>query len=308
MNQDNLDKIEECFRDARITGELSDSSIEKYQDSIKKFFSVVGKDIEQLDLRDFGDFILAMRDGGASNSRIANVISAVKWLIRNLQAGRKIPETLDLEKVKKPRIKQKDVLYLTEDEIRRFLGCIEEDIEKYEAIRKTRMMALVIFLLESGARIGEILSIKTESVDWENKEVPIIGKGGRPRTLFFRERTSIWLKRYLKTRKSTSDQLFVTLDGESKWSQTDVGRSFRRYKRLSGISKKFTLHTLRHCTATHLASKGVAFNKIQKILGHARLETTTRYYIGAVEKADIKRVMQDSYYDFIPESALRTDE
>ena len=306
MNQDNLVKIEECFRAARITGELSDSSILKYRDSIKKFFSIVTKDIDQLELRDFGDFILAMRDNGASNSRTANVISAVKWTVKQLQEGGKIPETLDLEKVKKPKIGQREVGYLSEQEIGTFLDCIEKDIKNGEAIRKVRMMALVIFLLESGARIGEVLSIKTNSVDWGNKEVPIIGKGGRPRTLFFKERTNDWLKKYLKIRKSTSDQLFVTLDGKSKWSQTDVGRSFRRYKRLSGITKKFTLHTLRHCTATHLAAKGVAFNKIQKILGHARLETTVKFYIGAVDKAAIKKVMQDSYYDFIPDSAIDT--
>jgi integrase len=60
------------------------------------------------------------------------------------------------------------------------------------------------------------------------------------------------------------------------------------------------LHTLRHTAATQLALKGVPMKEIQKILGHSRLETTIKYYIGAVERDLAKRVMQDEQYRFIP--------
>ena len=67
-----------------------------------------------------------------------------------------------------------------------------------------------------------------------------------------------------------------------------MGRSFRRYRDLSGINKPFVLHALRHTAATQLALKGVPMNEIQKILGHSRLETTIRYYIGAVTSVQNK--------------------
>lgn len=306
MNQDNFIKIERCFRQARITSELSDSSIVKYSDSIKKFFSVIGnKDFELLVIVDFEDFILKMRDNGASNSRIANIISAIKWIVKKLQDGGKIPKTLDLEKVKKPKIERKEVEYLNDQEIKRLIDCISDDLSKGEFIRKVRMMALVVFLLESGARIGEALSIRIEKIDWDSNEIPIVGKGKKPRTLFFRGRSKYWLQKYLSIRKSDSGFLFVTLSGLAKWSQTDVGRSFRRYRNLSGIKKKIVLHTLRHTTATQLSFKGAQFNEIQALLGHTRLETTVKYYIGAVEKQRVKQMMQDKYYDFIPESVLK---
>ena len=309
MGKTNLQLAEECFRRARITGELADRSIAKYRDSNNKFNSIVGKPFELLTVEDFNDFILKMRDGNASNSRIANVISAVKWVINNLQMNDMIKKTLDLEKVIKPKIEKKPVVYLDGAEIARVRECILKDIiEGGEMIRKVRIMALIEFLLESGARIGEALYINIAEIDWEKRKVPVIGKGNKHRMLRFRENGEYWLKRYLSIRKSDHPKLFVTLTGNSGWAQTDVGRSFRHYREKSGIVKKFTLHTLRHTTASQLALRNVPLPKIQRILGHSNLETTVRYYVGVAEEAEIDKIMNDDYYDFIPKSALESIE
>lgn len=301
----NLSIIEECFRNARITDEISASSVSKYRDSLKKFFSIVNKDIPALDLEDFKKFIRQMQENGASNSRIANVISAVKWIIKKIKEDNMANIQIDLDKIKKPRIKHnKEVMYLTTEEIACFLGTIRKDIEISPAIRKVRMMALSMLLLQTGARIGEALSIQISKIDRRNNEVPIIGKGQKPRNLLLSKDTLYWIDRYLEIRKSDNDLLFVRLDGQSKWEQTNVGRSFRYYKERSGITKPIVLHTLRHTTATQLQDKGVPLNVIQKILGHSKLETTVKYYLGAAEKKSAKKVMEDEYYRFIPESAI----
>ena len=137
-------------------------------------------------------------------------------------------------------------------------------------------------------------------------EVPIIGKGKKPRSLYLTRDTLIWIDKYLELRNDHSEYLFVTLNGRSKWSQTDVGRSFRRYRRLSGINKSFVLHTLRHTSVTQLALKGVPMNQVQKLLGHSRLETTVRYYIGAVEKDLVKKVIHNEDYRYIPKDIVET--
>lgn len=307
MFPENLKLIEECFRKARITDELSSSSISKYKDSIKKFFKIIGdKNFDELSVEDFENFILKMKENGASNSRIANVISAVKWTIGCLQGNGILTKTFDLEKIRKPKIERKEPVYLTESEIGMLLSAIEKDIQiSGEIIRTVRFMALVKLLLQTGCRIGEALSINTGKIDWQNKEIPIKGKGGKPRTLQLRDDTIFWLKRYLSLRKSNHEALFVILDGKSRWRQTDIGRSFRRYRELSGIKKSFTLHSLRRTLATQLFLRGVVPNKVQLILGHSRLETTIKYYVGAVEKQAVKDIMmKDEYFDFIPKSAF----
>lgn len=305
MEKNNLNQAEECFREARITGELSNSSIEKYKDSLKKFFSVIGeKGFGQLEKNDFDDCILRMRDAGAGNSRIANVISAVKWVVKRLQDEGRIEKGLDLEKVRKPKVERREVEYLTEEEISMFLGVIQAEIEKDIKARNTRMMALVRFLLQTGARIGEALSIDIDDIDWRNKEVRIIGKGAKPRTLFLTDDTIFWLYVSFSQRKDHNKALFVALNGESRWQQTDVGRSFRRYRKLSGIKKDFTIHTLRHTFATTYLMKGAGINVVQTALGHTDAVTTLKYYAGVVSKSKVREMIQDRYFDFIPESAV----
>jgi len=307
MNSSNQKLAEECLNKARAYGDLSDSSVTKYLDSVNKFYSVVGKDFASLEISDFENFILKMRDNDASNSRIANVISAVKWVINFAQQNGMIKRTLDLEKIKKPKIERSPVIYLDKDEISKFRDCILKDIGDGEkSIRKIRMMALIELMLESGARIGEVLYVNVDEIDWEKRKIPVIGKGNKHRILRFRERGELWIKKYLSIRNSDNPKLFVTLCGKSGWEQTDVGRSFRKYRKLSGITKKFTLHTLRHTLASQYALKGVPLPKIQRILGHAHLDTTVRYYVGAAEEAEVDKIMKDEYYDFIPQSTFET--
>jgi site-specific recombinase XerD len=305
MNHENSELIEEFFAGVTITGELSDSSIIKYRDSIKTFFKMLNhKSIGIIEISDFDTFILRMKANGASGARIRNVISAVKSLIGYLQRERLLESALDLEKIKKPRLHKKEVAYLTDNEIALLFKVVRKDMQNGMMIRKVRMMALLVILLQTGARLGEALSIKIRDIDRINMEIPIIGKGRKPRSLYISEDTLFWIGKYLSIRRTENEYLFVTLDGKTKWSQTDVGRSFRRYRNLSGITKPFVLHTLRHTAATQLALKGVPMNQIQKILGHSRLETTIKYYIGAVEKDVAKKVMQDERYRYIPKEMV----
>lgn len=299
MNQYNLLKIEECFRDASVAEDLCHASMVKYTDSVKNFFSVIGdKQFEDLSVDDFKDYVLLAREKGASNARIANVISAMKWIIARLQQSGVVSKNLELDKIKKPKIDRREVAYLTETEVEMFIGAIRGDMETV-SIRKARFYALAQFLLQTGARIGEVLSIDYEKINRQAMEVSIIGKGKKPRTLLLRPETLHALDRYLDLRKDDNPALFVSLNGKSRWMQTDVGRSFRRYRKISGIKKQFTIHTLRHTFATQMLFANVPMNVVQYMLGHSNLETTMKYYIGNIEQAKAREYMQDKYFDFI---------
>ena len=304
MISHNQQLIEEVFRKARIKENLTDSSIDKYRDSSKRFFLIMGdKDIKDITLKDFDDFVLKMKDNGASSKRICDIISAMKRIISDLQMRGLVPRNLDLNLIDKPKTKHKQMEYLTEEEIKQLSGVIINDKED-KKVNKARMLALFYLMLQTGARIGEALSINISVIDRRNMEIKIIGKGNKPRALFLRKNTLHWIDKYLAERKDNNDFLFAAQGGHSRWAQTDVGRCFRRYVKLSGINKRIVLHTLRHTCATQLALKGVPFNKIQRILGHSRLDTTVKYYIGTIEDKQIKEdiIVKDEYFNFIPKS------
>jgi integrase/recombinase XerD len=303
----NLQLAQRCFREARITDELCPSSIRKYTSSVRTFFAVTGqKAFPDLTNTDFDRFIIRMKEKGASNSRIANVIAAMKWLIQQLIRQGVVFPGLDVMAIRKPKAMKKETNYLTEVEIEQFLGVIKKHIAKRPTLTILRFMAFVILLLQTGARIGEALSINIAGIDRHNKEIRIIGKGGKPRTLFLRDQTLYWIDTYLSSRRDTEPALFATQDGTSRWKQTDAGRSFRRYKMLSGIHKDFVIHTMRHTFATQYLMRGAGINVVQTALGHSDPVTTLKYYAAAVEKSKVKAMINDRHFDFIPSQALKT--
>ncbi|MGO9531085.1 MAG: tyrosine-type recombinase/integrase [Syntrophobacteraceae bacterium] len=295
----------ECFREAMITEELCPASIKKYLSAIKSFFSVIGhKNFRDLSNRDFDYYILTMKEKGAGNSRIAHVISAVKWLLAQLKKKGLVFRHLNLGAIKKPRIMKRETNYLTEHEIAQFLTAIKSEMEARPTVKNLRFMAFAVLLLQTGARIGEVLSINQSDIDRENKEIKIIGKGRKPRTLFLREDTLSWIDKYLAVRRDNEPALFASQDGSARWKQTDAGRSFRRYKEKSGIKKDFVIHTFRHTFATQYLMRGAGINVVQTALGHSDPVTTLKYYAAAVEKAKVREMINDRHFDFIPGSVL----
>jgi|ERR1700694_1246269 len=134
-------------------------------------------------------------------------------------------------------------------------------------------------------RITEVLSLDRDKIDFKNAEAKIIGKGRKERTVFFSDRALYWIKEYLKTRTDDCSALFICQDGKTRLSRTDIWRPFAKCRTLSGIKKKVTPHQLRHTAATQLLFNGCPVGHIKEILGHERLETTCRYYLGLDHRA-----------------------
>ena len=306
MVNDLIQLAEDCFREARLTDELCPATIKTYRGSIKNFCLVIGfRKLEELSNDDFDRFILRMKEKGTSNCRIANIIASVKWIIGKLKKRGVVLTRLNVADIRKPRVGKKETNYLTEKEIGMFLDCIKRDMAKRRTVKNIRFMAFVTFLLQTGARIGEVLSIDIDDIDRDNREVKVIGKGSKPRTLFVRNETLYWLDMYLAVREDGERALFATQDGQSRWKQTDVGRSFRKYKKMSGIKKEFVIHTFRHTFATQYLMKGAGINVVQTALGHSDPVTTLKYYAASVEKAKVREMINDKHFDFIPKSDLQ---
>jgi hypothetical protein len=108
---DDFQLAEECLLKASLTDELCPSSIKSYSGSIRHFFSLIGRRrLDDLTNTDFDNFIMKMKQTGASNCRIANVISSVKWVLARLQS-RGLAGSVNLSLIKKPKISKKETNY-----------------------------------------------------------------------------------------------------------------------------------------------------------------------------------------------------
>jgi integrase/recombinase XerD len=195
-------------------------------------------------------------------------------------------DVLDPDLIVIPRRPRREVLYLTAAEVERFVNAIPLTTQKNQLhLHGLRFRALVEALLGSAMRIGELLSSNRTDIDFERREVRVIGKGNKERMVFLTARALYWLKRYLESRKDGLPALFASEGGKTRLSRADIWRPFNRYRRLAGLNKPVRPHLLRHTAATQLLFNGCPVGHIKEILGHERLETTCRYYLGLDRRA-----------------------
>jgi len=140
-------------------------------------------------------------------------------------------------------------------------------------------------LFSTGLRIAELVSLNRDQINLKSitkdLEVGIVGKGNRPRTVYFSGRTVYWLRKYLDTRKDKEKALFINYQGRKNSSRrlTDrsIERTIKNYALMAGLPTNTTPHTLRHSFATDLLTQGADLRIIQEFLGHRNIATTQVY-------------------------------
>jgi site-specific recombinase XerD len=168
-------------------------------------------------------------------------------------------EVFPAEEITFPKRERRQVVYLTPQEIERFISTIK--IQTYSRpyrpyLTGLRFRALIEAILGSGLRISEVLSLDRHQLDPKTHEVKIIGKGRKERTAFLTDRAFFWIGRYLDARDDNHPAVFVTQDGKHQLPRTDVWRFFNRHRVLAGVIKPITPHILRHTAATQLLFNG----------------------------------------------------
>jgi len=148
-----------------------------------------------------------------------------------------------------------------------------------------RDRAILEALFSTGLRIAELVALNQEQFtnikDKKDLELGIIGKGSRPRTVFFSERALSWLRKYLETRKDKEKALFIHYrarkDADTRLTARSIERIIKKYAILAGVPIFTTPHTIRHSYATDLLNQGVDIRTIQEFLGHKSIITTQIY-------------------------------
>jgi site-specific recombinase XerD len=277
---------------------FSPTTISKYQDNVRWFVRDVGNlPLADIRLEHFIALKSRMDARGAREARVASLIFAMKSLLTYARDILGIP-VMDVRRIRAPRSPRRQVLYLSNEEIKRFQGAIPLQAfwTQQPRTRGYCFRALVETLLTSAMRISEALGMDRGSIDFAKGEAVIVGKGNKQRTVFFTEGALEWLRRYLDIRKDSSPALFATSTGQ-RLKVFSAEAMFRRTSKRAGLDKHVSPHMLRHTAATRLLHNGCPIGFIKEVLGHERLETTCRFYLGVLDKADTKKAFT-KYMDY----------
>ena len=149
-----------------------------------------------------------------------------------------------------------------------------------------RDLALIDMLASTGMRVGELVLLNREDINFEERECVVFGKGSKERMVYFDARTKIHLQNYLVQRTDSNNALFVSL--KAPYERLQIGGV---ESRLRELGKRLSLprvhpHKFRRTLATMAIDKGMPVEQLQRLLGHQRIDTTLQYAM--VKQSNVK--------------------
>lgn len=250
----------------RVEG-CSDKTVRYYDSTIRNVMSRIGKDIKSIktdDLRTYLDDYQVR--SGASNVTIDNIrrilSSFFSWL--------------------------EDEDYIAKSPVRRIhkvRTCITVketySDEALELMRDhsecPRDLAIIDILASTGMRVGELVKLNRDDIDFENRECIVLGKGNKQRKVYFDARTKIHLQNYLRGRIDGNEALFVSLQKPyNRLLISGVEIRLRELGRKLELNKVHP-HKFRRTLATMAIDKGMPIEQVQQLLGHQSVDTTLQY-------------------------------
>lgn len=149
-----------------------------------------------------------------------------------------------------------------------------------------RDLAMIDMLASTGMRVGEMVLLNRDDIDFNERECVVFGKGDKERMVYFDARTKIHLQQYLNSRKDENSALFVSLN--APYNRLTIGGvevRLREFGKKLGLQKVHP-HKFRRTLATIAIDKGMPIEQLQQLLGHKRIDTTLQYAM--VKQSNVK--------------------
>ena len=257
----------DIFLSAKRVEGCSDKSMHYYRSTLNNAIRKIGKNIRHIttdDLRGYlNDYQLT---SGATKVTVDNIRRILSSFFSWLEDEDYIVKS-PVRRIHKVKV-GKTVKETYSDE------ALEQMRDHCEGIRD---LALIDLLASTGMRVGELVKLNRNDIDFENRECIVTGKGDKQRRVYFDARTKIHLQRYFAERIDDNPALFVSLLAPYDRLQiSGVEIRLRRLGRELNIPKVHP-HKFRRTLATMAIDKGMPIEQVQHLLGHQSLDTTLQY-------------------------------
>lgn len=200
------------------------------------------------------------------------------------------------EKIELAKTGERQISFLEGDDLEKLLNAPLQ--VKQKEIIAWRDKSILELLFSTGLRVSELTNLKKENINLDKDEFSVRGKGQKWRLVFLSNQAKYWLKKYLEKRTDIDPALFIRYDRAVQNNEKSLGitprsiqRLVQKYSKVAGLTRKITVHTLRHSFATDLLSNGANLRAVQELLGHRNI-TTTQIYTHVTNK-HLKEIYQN---------------
>ena len=232
------------------------------------FYSGLGKSqLQEIVSDDLESFVEHEQDRGLKVTTVKTRLSYIWAFLRFL-----VEQDIIGERILRRKIKLRVPNFLPR-------AIAPSDVRKIlAAVKETRDRALVLVLLRTGMRIGEVLGLKMRDLDVRGKKIHIYEgeKNSLGRVVYLSDDALVALRLWLKKRDTSREYLFYGRG--SKLCYNAAWNIFKKYLSETRLQHKgYTMHSLRHTFASELLNAGMRLECLQLLLGHSDIEMTRRY-------------------------------
>lgn len=244
-------------------------------------------------------FLSAKKIEGCSEKTIGYYQSTIETLLATIRKPVCEVTTNDIRNYLSNYQEQRNVSRVTIDNMRRIHRIRTESLvkevltdENMEVLRDScqeiRDIAMIDLLASTGMRVGELVNLNREDIDFHERQCVVFGKGNKEREVYFNARTKIHLQNYLNSRTDDNPALLVSLSRpHSRLTISGVEVRLRMLGRRVNIHKVHP-HKFRRTLATMAIDKGMPIEQVQRLLGHVKIDTTLHYAM--VNQNNVKMV------------------
>lgn len=266
----------ELFISAKRVEGCSDKTLNYYKPTIMKLFSKVDKNCIHITTNDLRQYLADYQDiNNCSKANIDNIRRILSSFFSWLEEENYILKSpvRRIHKIRTNKVVKETYTDEALEMMRDNCNCIRD-------------LAIIDLLASTGMRVGELVKLNIEDVDFENRECIVFGKGSKERPVYFDARTKIHLQNYINSRTDDNKALFVSLlKPHNRLEISGVEIRLRKLGRKLNINKVHP-HKFRRTLATRAIDKGMSIEQVQILLGHAKIDTTMEYAM--VEQNNVK--------------------
>ncbi|WP_304774988.1 site-specific tyrosine recombinase/integron integrase [uncultured Faecalibaculum sp.] len=261
------DEYLDLFITAKNIEGCSTKTLKYYKATIRKMLTSLNTPVTQITTENLRDYLAEYQDySSCSKANIDNIRRILSTFFSWLEDENYILKSpvRRIHKIKTPRTVKETYS--------------DENLELLrDNATNIRDLALIDLLASTGMRVGELVKLNIDDIDFENRECIVFGKGSKERPVYFDARTKIHLKNYLDSRSDNNPALFVSLLSPfNRLAISGVEIRLRELGRRLGI-KKVHPHKFRRTLATRAIDKGMPIEQVQQLLGHTKIDTTMQY-------------------------------
>ncbi len=274
-NKENTELLEVFLSAKKIEG-CSEKTLHYYRTSIEKLCAAVQKNVREVTTNDIRCYLADLQGRrGLSKVTIDNLRRIFSSFFSWLEDEDYIVKS-PVRRIHKVR---------TDTLVKEVLT--DENIEVLrDSCQELRDIAMIDLLASTGMRVGELVKINREDIDFHERQCVVFGKGNKEREVYFNARTKIHLKKYLEQRTDNNPALFVSLaNPHNRLTISGVEVRLRQLGKAANIAKVHP-HKFRRTLATMAIDKGMPIEQVQKLLGHVKIDTTLHYAM--VNQANVK--------------------